>query len=414
MNTLRIDAGIGRTRRIVIAIDGDVTAALGGGIVTDVVRSALVGRTGIPIVTVRGVQAAIQLLRVLTVTGVEVTDFKCAGVAIVRAVRVLLAATGLNGVNTGLRAHVTGIDGTDITIVAECVCVGTVIRIGREDAGVGRCFADIECRWVGIITLIIRVAAIAHSRWVDDRKARVTYLGVRIAGVDRTHIHVVTVGVDDATVCDDVGAKSAFAADAAIEVARILIVALTVRVAAKRIYFGLQTLFDGWIADLEGAIIKVVAIDIVVAAAVCLGEDAIRIETAATFGTGVGAQRYNACGVGQAVVTGLVLTEGRAVVVPVSVGGVVHRIVMLTRRKPVRRIAIIGVGMEEFNGRCVLERHQVAVDGNRVHDDPIGIEQLDGVIHGRAGFEGIRERNGRSINVARDEPSVLRVVGAAR
>ena len=76
VDALCINARVGCTRGVVIAIGGNVTATFDGRIVADVIGRALIFSTCISIVTVCDNQAAVLLLRVLTVTCVEVTDLE--------------------------------------------------------------------------------------------------------------------------------------------------------------------------------------------------------------------------------------------------------------------------------------------------------------------------------------------------
>ena len=74
VDALSINARIGRTGRIIVAVRCDVTAAVDGRIVADVICSALVFSTRIPVVTIGLRQTAIELFRPPRASGHSVSS----------------------------------------------------------------------------------------------------------------------------------------------------------------------------------------------------------------------------------------------------------------------------------------------------------------------------------------------------
>ena len=150
MDTLRVDTRVRRTRGVVVTVLSVVTATVDGRIVADVVCRTLIFRTGIVVVAIHIGRTAIELLRIIAITCREVTDLKGTCVFIVRTVRVLLAATWRQKVDTLLGTHVARVSRTDITVIARRISLSTEIRVIREDAAISCRFADVQRGWIVI------------------------------------------------------------------------------------------------------------------------------------------------------------------------------------------------------------------------------------------------------------------------
>ncbi len=226
MDALSVDTRVGRTRRIIIAVSGDVTATFDRRVVANIVSSTLVFGTRVTVVTVGFRQAAIELFWVIAVTRGKVANFQSTGITVGRTIRVLLTTTRREGVDTFLRTNIALIGRTDITVVARCVSRRTVIGVGREDTCVGSRFTDIERRGVTVVALGVGVTALTHSRRIENRDTRVTLLGIGIAGVDGTNIRIIAIRISDTAVCNHIGTEAALVPDTTVEVTGVTVVAL--------------------------------------------------------------------------------------------------------------------------------------------------------------------------------------------
>ena len=315
--------------------------------------------------------------------------------------------------NTILGAHVAGVCCTDISIVTRSVCLGTVIGVIREDTTVGRRFTDVHRRRIVVFAFQIVVAAFALTRRIDNRDPRVTRLGIGITGVGGTQVVIVAVEIKHAAIGDDIGTESALTSNTAVKVTRIIVIALAVADAAQGVDVRGQTRIDGRVADFNRTRIKVVTIDVVVAATLFFRVDALAIPTTAPLSTGVRAGRDDARFFSRkALVAGMVLAEGGTEVITVTIGVVVDRIFMVSSRTPIGRITVIGIGVSELQCCTIFNDHFGAVDGDCIDHISISILKGDGVVDRRAGLQLIGEGDGRAVGVARDETTILGFVSA--
>ena len=118
MDALSVNAGIGRTRRVIVAIGSDVAATIDGWIVTDVITGALIFSTRITVVTIGLRQAAVQLFGVIAVTRGKVANLERTRITVIRTIRILLAATGRQCMDTFLSTDITLVSRTNVTVVA--------------------------------------------------------------------------------------------------------------------------------------------------------------------------------------------------------------------------------------------------------------------------------------------------------
>ena len=159
----------------------------------DVIGRALVFRARVAVITIGDDKAAILFRRIFAVACVEVAHLESARIAIVGAVCVLLAAARKNGVETLLSTDVACVRCTHVAVIAWCGSVRTVIRIHREDARVGRGFANVECGRIRVVALRVRITTCTNARRTQYRYSRVAGFAVRIACVDGANVEVIAI-----------------------------------------------------------------------------------------------------------------------------------------------------------------------------------------------------------------------------